>query len=165
MRKDEDAVKKTVLPLKVVNKISMEGNVRRSLAYIKKVVEERRSIEENPNFRNTAVGQYALKILNNRLKGARALTGDMVKAHLENMNLELKDLQEQASLIRYEMINGKKETIKKRIAGKDLTDLQVDDKQDRSFYIQNGYEYYPFQGEYWLDEVGNYHYLGKQSCE
>ena len=63
------------------------------------------------------------------------------------------------------MINGKKETIKKRIAGKDLTDLQVDDKQDRSFYVQNGYEYYPFQGEYWLDEVGNYHYLGKQSCE
>lgn len=165
MRKDEDVIKKTILPLKVVNKISQEGNVRRSLAYIKKVVEERKSIEENPTLRSSAVGQYALKILNNRLNGARALTGDMVKAHLENMNTELKDLQEQASLIRYEMINGKKETIKKRIAGKDLTDLQVDDKQDRSFYIQNGYEYYPFQGEYWLDEVGNYHYLGKQSCE
>jgi TolA-binding protein len=165
MRKDEDVFKKTVLPLKVVNKISQEGNVRRSLAYIKKVVEERRLIEENPTLRASSVGQYGLKILNNRLKGAKALTGDMVRAHLENMNIELKDLQEQASLIRYEMINGKKETIKKRIAGKDLTDLQVDDKQDRSFYIQNGYEYYPFQGEYWLDEVGNYHYLGKQSCE
>lgn len=165
MRKEEDVVKKTTLPLKVVNKISQEGNVRRSLAYIKKVVEERRLIEENPALRGSAVGQYALKILNNRIKGAKDLTGDMVKAHLENMNAELKDLQEQASLIRYEMINGKKETIKKRIAGKDLTDLQVDDKQDRSFYVQNGYEYYPFQGEYWLDEVGNYHYLGKQSCE
>lgn len=165
MRKDEDATRKTVLPLKVVNKISQEGNVRRSLAYIKKIVEERRLIEDNANYRNSAVGQYALKILNNRLKGAKALTGDMVKAHLENMNRELKDLQEQASLIRYEMINGKKETIKKRIAGKNLNDLQVDDNQDRSFYVQNGYEYYPFQGEYWLDEVGNYHYLGKQSCE
>ena len=83
-------------------------------AYIKKVVEERRLIVENPTLRASSVGQYGLKILNNRLKGAKALTGDMVRAHLENMNIELKDLQEQASLIRYEMINGKKETIKKQ---------------------------------------------------
>lgn len=165
MRKDDDVIKKTILPLKVVNKISQEGNVRRSLAYIKKVVEEKRSIEENAAFRSTPVGAYALKILNNRIKGAKSITGAMVKVHLESMNDELKDLQEQASLIRYEMINGKKETIKKRIAGKDLAEIQVDENQDRSFYVQNGYEYYPFQGEYWLDEVGNYHYLGKQSCE
>jgi len=165
LKRDEESSKKTFLPLKVVNKIYQEGNVRRSLTYIKKLVEEKRAIEDNPQFRSLPVGAYSLKIVSNRIKGAKAQTGDMVKAHLENMNIELKDLQEQASLIRYEMINGKKETIKKRLAGKDLTDVQVDEEQDRSFYIQNGYEYYPFQGEYWLDEVGNYHYLGKQSCE
>jgi len=165
LKKDEDAAKKTVLPLKVVNKIYQEGNVRRSMVYIKKLVEEKRAIEDNPQFRTLPVGAYSLKIVSNRIKGAKARTGDMVKAHLENMNIELKDLQEQSSLIRYEMINGQKESIKKRLAGKDLSDVQVDDEQDRSFYVQNGYEYYPFQGEYWLDEVGNYHYLGKQSCE
>ncbi|MFN3454689.1 MAG: tetratricopeptide repeat protein [Pseudobdellovibrio sp.] len=165
MKRDEDAAKKTELPLKVANKIYEEGNVRRAMAYIKKIVEEKRAIEQNPQFRSSAVGAYALKIVNNRLKGAKAQTGDMVKAHLENMQIELKDLKEQASFIRYEMINGKKETIKKRIAGRDLEDAQVDSDQDRSFYVQNGYEYYPFKGEYWLDEVGNYHYLGKQSCE
>ncbi|MNT91393.1 hypothetical protein D3C72_2324820 [compost metagenome] len=63
------------------------------------------------------------------------------------------------------MINGRKEGLKKKIAGKDLGEEQIDDNVDRKFYIQNGYEYYPFQGEYWLDEIGNYHYLGKQSCE
>ena len=66
---------------------------------------------------------------------------------------------------RFITINGKKEFLKKKIAGKNLNEIQVDDDQDRSFYVKNGYEYYPFQGEYWLDEVGNYHYLGKQSCE
>jgi len=165
LKKEEIASRKTILPLKVVNKIYQEGDVRRSLSYIKKLVEEKRAIEDNPQFRTLSVGSYALKIVSNRIKGAKARTGDMVKAHLENMNIELKDLQEQASLIRYEMINGQKESIKKRLAGKDLSDVQVDDEQDRSFYIQNGYEYYPFQGEYWLDEIGNYHYLGQQSCE
>ena len=60
----------------------------------------------------------------------------------------------------------KKEAIKKRIAGKNLGEGAAEvETRDRSFYVQNGYEYYPFQGEFWLDEIGNYHYLGKQSCE
>ena len=82
-----------------------------------------------------------------------------------NMKVELRDLDQQASFIRYEMINGKKEFFKKKLSGRSLNEEQVDENQDRSFYVQNGYQYYPFQGEYWLDEVGNYHYLGKQSCE
>ena len=88
----------------------------------------------------------------------------MVKAHLQNMRVELKDLFEQGSFIRYEMINGKKESLKKKITGKSLP-APIDEKIDRDFYIENGYEYYPFQGEYWLDEIGNFHYLGQQNCE
>ena len=165
LKKSNNSELKTMLPLKVLNKIYQEGNVRRSMAYIKKLYEEKSIVEENPQIRSSAVGKYSLKVISNRIKGAKSQVGDMVKAHLENMEIELKDLQEQASLIRYEMINGQKESIRKKLTGKDLSDLQVDSDRDRSFYVQNGYEYYPFQGEYWLDEVGNYHYLGKQSCE
>ncbi len=164
-KKSDELEINTILPLKVLNKIYQEGNVRRSMAYIKKLYEEKTTVEENPQIRSSAIGRYSLKVVSNRIKGAKSQVGDMVKAHLENMEIELKDLQDQASLIRYEMINGQKETIRKKITGKDLSDLQVDSDRDRSFYVQNGYEYYPFQGEYWLDEVGNYHYLGKQSCE
>ena len=41
---------------------------------------------------------------------------------------------------------------------------KIDDDDDRDFYIQNGFHYWPFKGEYWLDELGNYHFLGVQSC-
>jgi DNA replication protein DnaD len=112
-----------------------------------------------------SVGTYSLKLLNNRIRSAKDRTGDMVKAHLMNMSTELNDLSEQASFIRYEMINGRKETIKKRLVEKDINDNKETDEKGREFYAQNGYEYYPFQGEFWLDEIGNYHYLGKQSCE
>lgn len=167
MKKDPESRKSLVLPYNVLKYISEEGNVRRTYAYIKKVSEERKSVEENGSLRSSSLGQYALKILNNRIKSTKDQIGDMVKAHLMNMQSELRDLNEQASFVRYEMINGKKEAIKKKIANKDLEEeqAQVDDNQDRDFYIQNGYEYYPFKGEYWLDEIGNYHYLGKQSCE
>jgi Tetratricopeptide repeat len=156
---------RTIVSYKALRQISEEGDVRRSFAYIKKILAERKMVNENPQIRSSGLGAYALKLIGSRAKNAKAYTGDLVKAHLQNMQLDLKDLREQASLIRYEMINGKKEALKKKLVGKGLEDVQIDDERDRAFYVQNGYEYYPFQGEYWLDEIGNYHYLGKQNCE
>jgi hypothetical protein len=152
------------LPYIATRQISNEGNVRRSLSYIQKIMREKKMIEEDARIKGLSIGSYSLKLLNNRIRSAKDRTGDMVKAHLQNISTELTDLREQASFIRYEMINGKKETIKKRLVEKDINDGKADEKT-RSFYAQNGYEYYPFQGEFWLDEIGNYHYLGKQSCE
>lgn len=153
------------LPYIVLRYILDQGDVKRSMHYIEKLNQERSRVESNPAFKASPLGQYSLKILNNRSRNTKQAIGDMAKAHLQDMRVELRDLYEQAGLVRYEMINGQKESIKKKIAGKDISEEQIDDKIDRKFYIQNGYEYYPFQGEYWLDEVGNYHYLGKQSCE
>jgi tetratricopeptide (TPR) repeat protein len=165
IKTNEEAKQKTKISYVALRHVAEEGNVRRSFSYIRKLLEERKLMDSNPQIKSSAIGAYSLKLLVNRTKSAKALTGDMVKAHLQNMLADLKDLKEQSSLIRYEMINGKKESLKKKIAGKDLGEVQVDDQRDRSFYVQNGYEYYPFQGEYWLDEVGNYHYLGQQNCE
>lgn len=142
-----------------------QGDVKRALNYLDKLSQERSRIENDYSFRSSPIGQYALKILSNRAKNTKIAVGDMVKAHLLNMRIELRDLYEQAGFIRYEMITGRKEIIKKKIAGKETESQQIDENNDRQFYIQNSYEYYPFQGEYWLDEVGNYHFLGKQSCE
>ncbi len=165
IKNNEDAAVNTKVSYRAIRHVADEGDVRRSFSYIRKLLEERRTIEANPQIKSSGIGAYSIKLLVNRTKSAKASTGDIVKAHLQNMLVELKDLKEQTSLIRYEMINGKKESLKKKLAGKDLGEVQVDDKKDRSFYADNGYEYYPFQGEYWLDEVGNYHYLGKQNCE
>lgn len=151
------------LPYIVLRNVLDQGDVKRSMHYLEKLAQEKSRVDANSAFRASAVGQYALKILANRSRNTKLAVGDMVKAHLLNMRVELRDLYEQAGFIRYEMITGRKESIKKKIAGKDIQ--QIDENVDRQFYIQNGYEYYPFKGEYWLDEVGNYHYLGKQSCE
>ncbi|MBC7742044.1 MAG: tetratricopeptide repeat protein [Bdellovibrionaceae bacterium] len=165
VKKDAESNKSFSIPYNAIKHIAEEGDVRRTYSYLKKLNEERKLVDENPNLRATPMGVYASGIITNRLKSARSIIGEMVKAHLLNMRVELKDLNEQASFIRYEMINGKKETLKKRINGKTMAEETDSENQDRAFYIKNGYEYYPFQGEYWLDEVGNYHYLGKQSCE
>lgn len=165
IKKGSEEVKAVKLPYKVLKHVLEKGDVRRTFTYLRRLQEEKLRVEEDSSFRATSLGQYSYKIITNRMRNTRFAIGDMTKAHLLNMRVELRDLYEQASFIRYEMINGKKEALKKRISGKDLSEVQIDETVDRKFYIQNGYEYYPFQGEYWLDEIGNYHYLGKQSCE
>ena len=154
------------VPYNILKYISTEGDVRRSYAYLKKLSEEKKLVDETDAIRGNSVGSYANRILNNRITSTKNVIGGMVKKYLTDVKTELTDLSEQAGFIRYEMLNGRKEILKRKIEGKNTkVELAKDDKQDREFYIQNGYEYYPFQGEYWLDEIGNYHYLGKQSCE
>lgn len=164
LKRNSEGRKQLAVPYNIMRHISEEGDVRRSYAYLRKINNEKKMIEASAQMKGSSVGSYALRIVNNRLNSAKDVLGLQVKNHLAAVKAELTDLNEQSGFIRYEMINGRKETIKKRLAGKSVSDSESE-RQDRSFYVENGYEYYPFQGEYWLDEIGNYHYLGKQSCE
>lgn len=164
---DETARKtKYQLPFLVVRKIVREGDFQNSYRYIKSLVAEKKRMEElTPDWRNSALGRYSKKVINTRLQKARQKAGEQIRAHLEQIREELFDLFEQEGFIRYEMFNGRKETLKKRVAGKEVVTQQVDEDDERDYYVQNGYEYWPFRGENWLDEIGNYHYVGTQSCE
>ncbi len=156
---------KTPIPYVVATKISREADFQNSFQYIRKLLIEMKRIRSLPDgWQNQPVGQYARKVLNTRLQKAKQRAGKIVRNHMMLIKEDLLDLIEQEGFIRYEMINGQKESLKKKIAGKDLAEKQIDQDNERDFYIQNGFEYWPFRGEYWLDELGNYHYVGTQSC-
>ena len=164
---NKENVKKeaTPLPYIVATKISREADFQKSFQYIRQLLAEKKRINALPGgWANLPVGQYARKVINTRLVKAKQHAGKIVHAHLVAIKEDLLDLIEQEGFIRYEMINGRKESLKKKIAGKELVEQQIDQDNQRDFYIQNGYEYWPFRGEYWLDELGNYHYVGTQSC-
>lgn len=154
------------IPYIAVQKIIKEGDFQRSYSYIKNLLNERRIIRRMPaSWKNSGLAKYALKTIERRVKRARSKAGRQVRAHLLSMRSELIDLFEQEGFIRFEMLNGKKEALKKKTAGKSLPEAQVNEEQERDYYIKNGYQYWTFRGEYWLDELGNYHYVGTQSCQ
>lgn len=154
------------IPYIVVKKIAGEADFQSSFQYIRKLLDEKRRVRSMPGgWANTPVGQYSVKVLNTRIQKAKEKAGKVIRNHLFAIREELVDQIEQEGFARYEMINGQKESLKKKIAGKELNDQQIDESTQRDYYIQNGYEYWPFRGEYWLDELGNYHYVGTQSCD
>ncbi len=151
-------------PIPVARRILAEGDVFATHYYINKLKEERNKIYSLPSsWRRSKVGTYVFRVVKHRLRSAQKKAGTLAVKHLRNIYRELKDFFIQEQYIRYEMLRSKRGFLKKKIAQKAIGRASIEDF-DRSYYIQNGYEYWPFKGEYWLDELGNYHYVGMGSC-
>ena len=154
------------LPFQVAREVLKEGDVRRTFNYLDQLEGEKKRIEGMPTaWKSASVGLYARKIVEKRIEATHILAGKQIRRHMILIQNELRDLLEQDGFLRFEMINGKREALKKEIQGKGLERTKIDEDANRDFYIQNGYEYWPFKGEYWLDEIGNYHYVGVKACE
>lgn len=165
MRKSRKARKKLRVPFLVSRDIIREGDFKHVYGYIERLRAERAMVGELSNeWRRSPLGIYSKQLLKGRLSTTQKEAGKIVRGHMMAMRKELVDMFEQHNFAKFEMIQGKKETLKKKISGKGLVSKQIDAGRDRDFYIQNGYEYWPFRGEYWLDEIGDYHYLGTHGC-
>lgn len=146
----------------------VEKNIKfQSLAnYLEKLKQEKAVLESFPSsWKRNKVGKHARLILNKRIVATQKAAGREVRNTLLEVRRDLKKLSNFEQFLRYDMLKGKREFLKKKIARKYLDKIQIDERISRNYYVQNGYEYWPFKGEAWLDELGNYHYLGKQSCE
>lgn len=153
------------IPYIVTQYLTKEGDFQRSFSYIRKLIAERKIARQLPSkWKNSGIGKYTLQTLDRRLQKAKTKAGRQIRSHMIAIRAELIDLFEQEGFVRYEMINAKKETLKQKVAGKDLPGSQIDEDNGRDYYIQNGYQYWTFRGEYWLDELGNYHYVGARGC-
>lgn len=164
IRRGEKTKQVAKIPYSVTRHILDEGDVKRSLSYIDRLRSEKKLLLKLRNLPKTGFGSYALKVIDNRIRNTKLAIGEMVRSHLYDVRAELKDLYQQTEFARAQMLEEQKNAQIKKIAGKNLN-TQIDDDKNREYYIQNGLEYWPFDGEYWLDEIGNYHYLGKQNCE
>ncbi len=152
------------MPFAVARQILNKGDVRHTLNYISNLEDEKKRMQALPStWKTSGIGIYAIKIIDKRLEATRVLAGRQIRRHMILIDNELRDLFEQSGFLRFEMLNSKREALKKEIQGKGLE--KVDQDNERSYYVQNGFEYWPFKGEYWLDEIGNYHYVGVSACE
>ncbi len=165
-RNQKDPEHSTRLPKLVLNEMINRPDIRRNLNYIKALEGEMTRIKAlTVEWQTSGIGKYSKRVIDKRLRSTQNVIGKQAKNHLRRIRSELRDFFEQSDFLKFEMVSGKKEAIRKEIAGKDILKQEITDDESRSFFIGNGFEYWPYQGEYWLDELGNYHYVGVQACE
>lgn len=155
------------VPFFIVRAMIEKSPLKTNLSYLKKIIEEKNIV--NRTFSAPAeasIKKYALKILNSRQKNAEKEAGNILSGMLLSREEELSLLTGDASLLKYEILNAKKQeahaTYIKNVNQSSQT--QINQEENRNFYISNGYRYWPFDGEYWRDEIGNYQYLGVNRC-
>ncbi len=166
IRNGEDPKYTTRLPKLVLNEIIDRPDIRKNLNYIKALEGEMARITAlSTEWRTSGIGKYAKRVVDKRMRSTKSVLGKQARNYLRRIKSELRDFFEQSDFLKFEMVSGKKESLGKEIAGKGVLKKQITEDETRSFFIKNGFEYWPFQGEYWLDELGNYHYVGVQACE
>jgi len=154
------------LPFFVLRSILEEPDIKLKISYLNKIKVEKRNL--NVLFQGqTPFLKFGTKIIDARIKNISNEIGEMIKSQLQEKEAELSEFASQFEFINYELLNLKKEQAKKKVmASADSPVAQQINKDDkREFYIQNGYQYYPFQGEFWRDEIGNFQYVGVNRCE
>lgn len=154
------------LPKVVLDRVMQNDTFRSLVNYLEKLREEKSLVESFPSeWKRDRVGRNAAYVLNRRIATTQKAGGKEIRKTLLEVRGDLKRLSTSEQYLRYDMLKGKREFLKKKIRRKHLDKLQIDEKISRGHYVQNGYEYWPFNGEAWLDELGSYHYLGRQNCE
>ncbi len=157
---------KTRLPKVILNEIIDKPNIRSNMSYIKALESEVLKMRQlSSGWKTSSIGLYAQRVLDKRIRNTRTVIGKQVRNQLRRIHSELKDFFEQSDFLKFEMVSAKKENLRKKLIGKGLQKSQVTEHENRDFFVANGYEYWPYKGEYWLDELGNYHYVGMQACE
>ena len=151
------------LPFFVVRSIADEPNVASELKYRKALDAEEKVVSTVFPQKGAPIASYMRSIIKGRRKASSGRLAHAVLEHLEDYEVNLADFISRSEFVHYEMLNSMREALKRKM---DVTRASpIDRSFSRSFYVQNGYRYWPFEGEYWRDEVGNYQFVGKDQCE
>jgi tetratricopeptide (TPR) repeat protein len=157
-----EAKTETLLPFFVVRTLLEEPDIRMLIDYMDEIAKEKKILEKV--YAKTMLMSYGSQILEGRKRATQKQIGALVKERLSAKLLEFNEFATQFDFLKYETINGQRTTLKKKIA-ENAPSGQIDDELTRDFYIQNGYRFWPFDGEFWRDEIGNYQYVGVNRCE
>lgn len=154
------------LPGMIYKHVYEQGNIRAASNYLYKLRREQDAMNSMAtSWQNSDVGKSSKRLIAKRIASTESRIGAYVKKHLYDVMDEISSINEQEEFARFEMTNSEKENIRNRMLETEPEKSSIDAEVTRDIYIENGYEYWPFRGEYWLDELGNYHYLGVSSCK
>ncbi len=149
------------LPFFVMRTILTEPDIQAGIKYLKRLDME--STKLSQNFTESPFLQYGQKILKGRTLATKRALAKAVESYLRTYLGRTIDLSDQIGFIKYEALNGQRLQIKDKL--RVGAELSLDKDVSREYYAQNGYRYWPFDGEFWRDEIGSFQYVGINRCE
>jgi len=150
------------VPFYIYRHIVARSDVQQRARLLTRLVVERDKVRKL--FSNSEpLARYSLAVINQRKISTRRRIGEISLTQIQRIVSQLNDISTEMDFLKYEMTNGRRRSLKVKIT-ESKTMPKSEAELSRTYYIQNGFRYWPFDGEYWRDEVGNYQYVGENSC-
>ena len=151
------------IPFKVTRSVLKDYRMQGLYNTYNLVREESRAAKKMFGSLNTLLNPFLDKVYSGRISYFKNQLGIKFNEVISSIEKNISYYNQQITFVNYELLETKKNQLKLKIATKDKA--KVNEDENRNFYIKNGYRYWPFQGEFWIDEIGNYQYLGASYCE
>ncbi len=137
------------------------SNNRRYQKFLAQVVEVEREIENaKANFPEGSFKAQLINLLEEQRGSRVALTGKLVRDQIRRESIFLEDFLNQARIIKFETADAERKILE---LGKDIT--KGPRAQGPRPVVPNAkYQYWAFNKEYWLDELGYYQHSIKDEC-
>lgn len=162
VNKYRKADEETGLPMIFVQGVFNNADFFNNHRVIKNLTREQKQLESNIG----ALGEFGQKVLD-RVKKARKTqllkAGIEVQQILSQMDQELTDWSIKADEIDFEIDGARAEEVKRALTNPDYVPPSAT-QGTTLFVVADDWQYWPFEGEYWVDEIGNYRGFLSNEC-
>lgn len=149
------------LPAAVKRHLQKNERVEAMVAYLGRLEAERAALQRAPELSQSALGVELEDLLASQQAMTAQIAGTFIKGRLADLQHLIELLDGDKEIIAFETTKGEKEMLEARF---DIGAQLAAQSLERPAMPPAGHEYWPFDGEYWPDEIGYYHYTLKDGC-
>ena len=153
----------TVLPQSYFSRVLRNSDLAGIVRHLEIMDEELKKIDsQKPQWRDT-IGNHLKKILERDQARYQKRAGRLFIAEMERQNMMLSDLLSQAQIITFEVVRAQR--LDYEFKASNIEALNDQSKFDIDFATSADFIYWPFNGEFWSDELGYYNYTEQGACK
>ena len=151
----------TRLPAAVQHHLQKNERVEALVKYIERLDAEAARVKADGELSKSPLGNDLLDLIAKQKTLMSQVAGKFIKGRLGDLAHLVEVLDGDKEIIGFETTKGEKEMLESKYDVRGTLGAQ---RLFRPTMPQTGHEYWPFDGEYWPDEIGYYKYTLKTAC-
>lgn len=157
-----DPKQRSRVPRAVYNYIATNKRVRGFRQYISALAKEKQAIDDNPTLKGSQLQAELAQVIEQQKSILENVAGKFVKGRLDDVTKIVAGFESQSELIRFETADAETKRLE---SGWNFKDALTTQTLDRPVIPAEDWEYWKFQGEFWIDEIGYYQFTLRTGCQ
>jgi tetratricopeptide (TPR) repeat protein len=140
-----------------------DRTLMKTFKYVEELDRELKQVQgADPAWKATAIAGVVLQDLTLQKSLAQNEAGQLAQRRLQRVSKEIQELIKQAIKVEYETINGQKDKLEASLRNEQVVPANVADQT--RIVPDDEHLYWPFDGQYWKDELGYYRFKIRSVC-